>query len=58
MKINDMFFKRVIKNNDIIYVNARKIFENAKNIVNFSLNIKKKIFKIYYCYVELFLFFI
>ena len=44
MKMNDMFFKRVIENNDIIYVNERKISENAKNIVNFSLNIKEESF--------------
>ena len=56
MKINDVFFQRVIENNNIIHVNANKIFENAKNVVNFSLNVKKKNFDFHDCYVKLFLF--
>ena len=58
MKINDVLFKRVIENHNVINVNANKISEDAKNIVYFSLNVEKEILEFYDCYIELFLLFV
>ena len=56
MKMNDMFFQNVTENHYVIYVNSRKIFENAKNIIDFALNIKREILEFHDCNVKLFLF--
>ncbi len=51
----DVLIKRLAKDNNIVYICSRKCAISSQHIINLLLYIRRRIFKFYDNYIELFL---